>query len=956
MNKQTRVLAFGWYGAGNIGDELLLTILRDWCREMGAVLSAMSINPSYTRSSHGIEAVDAFDLMAVAEAMQQSDLFVLGGGGLFQTHQPFTIPALYSFYYSDISVYARPVLMAQQMSVPVLLWAQGVGPLQEHESRQIAKSIFQNADFVSVRDHGSKDLLLEVGVSRDIPVFPDPSWAYQVESLPETPHQVQDRKRIGLVLRPWSFVKGWQEKLIYALKNTVVPEDYQLVWIPFQSINGDNTAQSDSHYLKKIIEMAGDGFQHELIDGFGVEQAASVLAHCDFVITMRLHAQILALKLNKPLLCLEYDQKMAAASMQSGLLPESRLSLGDSAERWETAIGNLLSTNSNSQSVIDKVAELGQQAAGHREILSSALAYVQEQGPNRFGWNENKFNWLSAWADDFSYRTEVAHHEEISRLRNIIEQGQRELSEQRHAVEMLSGLVEQQRGELATYVDSEKERIAELDRLNKALANDKNTIQSLRKDLTDRDAQISEINREFHIAKDEIRKIRSSTSWGITRPMRFTKLFLQQPQKSSYNLAKYIYWRLPPGVRQTLHGPRHSFVRWARGMKKMPTLSVQDESCDFSDLSWQQFNTEVLAFRGKYKGIFIQELVIDWNVPLYQRPQHISAAFGRLGYLVIYRTDNWAGDNVNGFREVSKNVWITNRHEVAKIDDAVRSVYSTAYANTPELLMENGKRGVLVYEYIDHIDPQISGDEENIRRLLSLKDFAFKGGADYIVASAKRLEAEAIEEVGADRVILAQNGVDTRHYRNSVHKSTPVSESLVQFRNKYSKIVGYFGALAPWLWYEVISEIVHQRSDIGFVFIGPDYYGGAEKLPRAENLLYLGTVDYKVLPAYAMKFDVCFIPFAPSEIARTTSPLKLFEYFALEKPVVVTSEMFECVAFEEVLSGDSTESLTAAIDSAMLLKDDPLFRNRLARLADQNDWDQRAKAMELVFQKIKERV
>lgn len=939
-----------------MGDELLLTMLKNWCHEMGAVLSAMSINPAYTRSSQGIEAVDAFDLMAVAEAMQQSDLFVLGGGGLFQTHQPFTIPALYSFHYSDISGYARPVLMAQQMGLPVLLWAQGVGPLQEHESRQIAKSIFENADFVSVRDQGSKDLLVEVGVTRDIPVFPDPSWAYQVRSPRETYHELRDRKRIGLVIRPWNFVKGWQEKLVNALKNTVSPRDYQLVWIPFQCIDGDSTSHSDSQYLKKLIELAGDGFQHELIDGSGVEKAVSVLGQCDFVITMRLHAQILAFKLNKPLLCLEYDKKMAAASMQSGLLPASRLNLDDSAERWEAAVKNLLSTTSNSQSVIDKVAELGRQADGHREILSSALACVEAQGKNKSCWNSNKFNWLSAWADDFSYRTEVAHHEEVSRLRNIVEQCQRELSEQHHAVKILNGLIDQQRAKLAAYADSQKEKIAELARLNQSLASDKNTIQNLKKDLLDREAQISEINREFHAAKDEIRKIKSSTSWGITRPMRFTKLFLQQPQKSSYNLAKYIYWRLPPGVRQTLHGPRHSFVRWARGMKKLPTLSVQNESCDFSDLSWQKFNTQVLAFRDKYKGIFIQELVIDWNVPLYQRPQHISAAFGRLGYLVIYRTDNWAGDNVNGFREVSPNVWITNRHEVAKIDDAVRSVYSTAYANTPELLMENGKRGVLVYEYIDHIDPQISGDEENIRRLLSLKEFAFKGGADYIVASAKRLEAEAIQEVGSDRVILAQNGVDTRHYRNSVHKSTPIPENLVQFRKKYSKIVGYFGALAPWLWYDVISEMVHQRSDIGFVFIGPDYYGGAEKLPDAENLLYLGTVDYKVLPAYAMKFDVCFIPFAPSEIARTTSPLKLFEYFALEKPVVVTSEMLECVAFEEVLSGDSTESLIAAIDSAMLLKDDHLFRDRLARLADQNDWDQRAKAMESVFQKIKERV
>ncbi|MDP1086539.1 hypothetical protein Q6245_29680, partial [Klebsiella pneumoniae] len=80
---------------------------------------------------------------------------------------------------------------------------------------------------------------------------------------------------------------------------------------------------------------------------------------------------------------------------------------------------------------------------------------------------------------------------------------------------------------------------------------------------------------------------------------------------------------------------------------------------------------------------------------------------------------------------------------------------------------------------------------------------------------------------------------------------------------------------------DVIKELISQRTDVGFVFIGPDYYGGADCLPELENVLYMGSIDYKVLPAYARMFDVCFIPFKPGEIARTTSPLKLFEYFAL---------------------------------------------------------------------------
>lgn len=415
-----------------------------------------------------------------------------------------------------------------------------------------------------------------------------------------------------------------------------------------------------------------------------------------------------------------------------------------------------------------------------------------------------------------------------------------------------------------------------------------------------------------------------------------------------YAVAKFIFWHLPPVIRQLLHGSRHKFVRWVRVMP-VPTTAGRARNVD---MSWEDFSSKVLSRRNEYKGIFVQELAVDWNILLYQRPQHMAAALGRLGYLVIYKTVNWGSDNVYGFREVYKNVWITDRNEVDSLEGVVRSIYSTAFQNSPEKLLANGKRGVLIYEYIDHIDPMISGEKENVNRLLNLKNFAFNGGVDYIVASARKLQEEARVAVGKDRAILVQNGVDTRHYRNKIHLNTLLPANLISFREKYAKIVGYFGAIAPWLWYEVLDELVTLRPDLGFVFIGPDYYGGAQKLTKANNVLYMGAVDYKVLPAYALKFDVCFIPFAPTEIARTTSPLKLFEYFALEKPVVVTSEMLECIAFPEVFRGDSADALSHAIDRAISYINDPVFKAKLAQLADENDWDKRAQQLEVIFQRL----
>ncbi|MDH0101603.1 polysaccharide pyruvyl transferase family protein [Stutzerimonas stutzeri] len=945
MESTIRVLAFGWYGAGNVGDELLLQTLRCWCDEFGVTLAALSIDPEHTRATHGIEATDAYDLPSVACAMQRSDLFVLGGGGLFQTHHKFSVSGLYSYTQADIAAYARPVLMAQQMGVPVLLWAQGVGPLNSAEARDIVRDIFSNAMYVSVRDEGSRMLLNEIGVARDIVVAPDPVWTIPTIETCKPP--LTNGKRIAIILRPWAFAQGWEQSFIDAFRDVISKEDRTLVWISFQSHDVPGRSESDSSYLRNLAREIGAECPQEWIEGADISQLIQAIASCDSVISMRLHAQMLALKMDKPVLCVEYDPKMTVVSEQARVPNLLRVRPGASVSDWREAMLELLSSEQQERPLGESgIKSVAASATAHRTVLQQSFVTAFERRSVR-SWTSGRFDWLSAWADDLSYRLFAEANGKLAATNQAV-------AERDGRIARLEQVVTERDGQIAALGQAASERDGEIVALQQTITERDGLIASLNQAVAEREEQIVALHQAaaeqdglITKLKMEIFKLNVSTSWKITRPMRFLKQFTLSPKRSTYRLLRTIFWNLPAPLRQVLHAPRHRFVRYVRTLPPMPSPS--NASATTNDLTWAEFSDRVLANRSNYRGVFIQELVIDWNVPLYQRPQHISAALGRMGFLVVYRTDNWAGDDVEGFREVSLNVWITNRHEVSDIRGGVRSLYSTAYAHTPELIMEGGKRGVLIYEYIDHIDPEISGDGENILRLLKLKEFAFGGGADYIVASSKVLYQEAVDAVGSEKVILVPNGVDTKHYRNPVHDETEVPNALVEFKRKHKTVVGYFGALAPWLWYDVISELVALRSDLGFVFIGPDYYSGSEQLPKSDNVLYLGPVNYGVLPAYAKKFDVCFIPFKPGEIARTTSPLKLFEYFALEKPVVVTSDMVECVEFPEVFSGGSVLGLNEALDKAIAAKDDPQLKKRLADLADQNDWEQRALEMSKAF-------
>jgi len=402
---------------------------------------------------------------------------------------------------------------------------------------------------------------------------------------------------------------------------------------------------------------------------------------------------------------------------------------------------------------------------------------------------------------------------------------------------------------------------------------------------------------------------------------------------SLHALARNCFWALPAPLRNRLHGVRHKVARWFRNR---PRQAVQRAG----DRGWPYFRDVVLN-GVSYRTVIILEPSMDWDVLLFQRPHHMALALGRLGCLVVFKT---TGDGVEGFRQVAVNVWIARDPAVSAISDAVRVFYSTSLLADAEDILGACRQGRVIYEYIDHIDPSISGGKDSLKRLERLKRAAFDGAADIVVSSASALHREATAQCGNKRCVLIPNGVDVQHYQDARHLAVVLPERLVVFREKRSRIVGYFGAIAPWLWYEVIEEVSALMPDVGFMFIGPDYSGCVPLLPKSCNALYLGAVDYAILPAYARLFDVCFIPFRPGNVARSTSPLKLYEYFALEKPVVVTADMNECTSFPEVFAGSDAAELVKAIDRAFAVCDNKPYRARLRALAEANDWSFRASA------------
>jgi UDP-galactopyranose mutase len=101
--------------------------------------------------------------------------------------------------------------------------------------------------------------------------------------------------------------------------------------------------------------------------------------------------------------------------------------------------------------------------------------------------------------------------------------------------------------------------------------------------------------------------------------------------------------------------------------------------------------------------------------------------------------------------------------------------------------------------------------------------------------------------------------------------------------------LGFVGVIDERMDLELLRGIAEARPDWHLVMIGPVVKIDPATLPQGENIHYLGSKDYKDLPAYLAGWDLAMLPFARNESTRFISPTKTPEYLAAGKPVVSTS-------------------------------------------------------------------
>ena len=356
----------------------------------------------------------------------------------------------------------------------------------------------------------------------------------------------------------------------------------------------------------------------------------------------------------------------------------------------------------------------------------------------------------------------------------------------------------------------------------------------------------------------------------------------------------------------------------------------------------------------KYNRIILWRSSFGYNVPLFQRPQHIANNLAKNNCLVFYEVTTMT-DKVKTLRKHSHNIFLINFNNKAlnkilmqELKKVNKPKYVQLYSTDWKLSVENIKNYMnngfgFIYEYIDDISPELAGTKNIPQNIIDKYNFVMDNKDVYVVVTADALEKDVISHRGKTNMVFSSNGVDYDFFK-TYNKNYKYESEFQEILNKKKPIIMYYGALAKWFDYDLIKKLAHTNK-YSIVLFGIKYDESFdEAMNNEKNIYFMGPRDYKVLKEYAKYADILTIPFVINNITLATSPVKIFEYMALHKPIV-TTDMPECRKYKSVFIGHNHDEFIKKIDEALKLKNDKKYIALLDKEARENDWSKKAKAI-----------
>lgn len=327
LPRAKKIILSGFYGARNLGDELILRSIakRLMKNDESVQVFVASEAPVRVEAEHGLQSFERKNHSVAADQVKTASAVLLGGGGLWHDYtfeRGGGLGALFNGGKISIAGFAALPMMGRVLDIPFYVVGMGVGPLTNFDAQKTVKFVAKESSSIYVRDPESEALLRQVGIDERL-IFnaPDVVYAIDLQRLNNKQQEIlpsgitDSTVYVGLNLRPWS---GFEMDSVFqnvaeainSLSRKMREDGRTLAVVPMPMQGGAGIDRAAIAEVTRRLE--SDVIVEDLSadEGLSAGSLVSVLSKCSVVISMRLHAALIAHRSNIPVVGLCYDPKV----------------------------------------------------------------------------------------------------------------------------------------------------------------------------------------------------------------------------------------------------------------------------------------------------------------------------------------------------------------------------------------------------------------------------------------------------------------------------------------------------------------------------------------------------------------------------------------------------------------------------------------------------------------------
>ncbi len=291
-----RVVLSGYFGFKNFGDEEILSVLVNKLQRDKHMITIISSDPQYTKKQYKhIRSVYTFNIRDIIGMILKSNVLISGGGSLLQDVTSFKSLLYYLFI----------IFIALFFNKKVLIFAQGIGPINNPFGQFLTKNILRHCSYVSVRDKNSYDLVKSWGIDADLLCDPVFSSEFDVPNKTNT---------VAVQLRNF---RTMNEDFIDRLAQEVSQHfpDKNVEIYSFQESLDFEICKN----FEKSLNLLNPDIKTTLHTGLSNKEIVEKISQAQYLIGMRFHSIIVGLLAKCKVLSINYDIKVEKISKEFNL-------------------------------------------------------------------------------------------------------------------------------------------------------------------------------------------------------------------------------------------------------------------------------------------------------------------------------------------------------------------------------------------------------------------------------------------------------------------------------------------------------------------------------------------------------------------------------------------------------------------------------------------------------------